>query len=218
MPLDQFYKLIENSTEIWDSGIGFLVMIFTGIQTFIVVVAFKEGRKYLHQHREKIKEERRLEVIYNTMKFTKNYISWLMILYRIPISIKEKMVKGSLTESKAALKIIEEYISKRNQYYEKNELHTDIDLNVKILGEKNISRVWNNLSEAVSAIDHKFEDLGNPDHGLDPDKIRKKVMAIPNGMLDQNYDESRQALSSYKKLMDLLLIEYRKKITPKELL
>lgn len=57
MTLEQLSSLITNSTEIFLVGIGFLAMIFTGIQAFLLYKALVVAEKFESQHIMKLKIE-----------------------------------------------------------------------------------------------------------------------------------------------------------------
>lgn len=143
MNLDEFSTLITNSTELLGLGISVVIMMFTGIQVFLLFKAFEVGNKYLAHHKEKTTIDRELGLIYDSMK----KIHELRQIWFYWSAIEEDVYNQANWNDELAFPMIE-LIGKefRRKHLEKEEEWKDIRMslrvNFKLLNNEKINRAF----------------------------------------------------------------------------
>lgn len=77
--------------QLMETWLAFLTAVFTGISLFLVWKGYLLAKDYLGQHRDKVKEEKRIELIYET-KIKLSEIRFLYDeLYSIPFEVRKNI-------------------------------------------------------------------------------------------------------------------------------
>lgn len=135
------------NTEFWTVVInGSANLIIAGVaiaQLILLFLTFKIGSNFLNDHRKKIKEERRLELI----KSAKDKITLFNIIanriYDIPSSLLRNLEDDSFDTSSLINHFFQDfYFNKKEDKNKINELSAEVSTNLILLNRKDLQEKW----------------------------------------------------------------------------
>lgn len=185
-------------------------------QVIIGITALFLGGNYLRVHNKKIKEERRLQFIYDAKKLLYDLRESSINLYEFPI---ELIPKSKIERFFTPSKLLEDYItnflikekekSSKNSHI-RNEIHTLLSLtqNEDIIKDFNL---YINIYKEIEK-SYKFARFIMENNTTETD-IQNAINRIPLSFNSKDFEATKSEEYLYLKIQEKLTKEYLKKIS-----
>ncbi|MBD8487532.1 hypothetical protein IFO69_02110 [Echinicola sp. CAU 1574] len=193
-------------------------MIFTGIQTILIVYAFIEGKKYLKKYADQVKLEEKISTITETYRALFEFLSVtddVLTLGSFEEYEKLKVPTQTNDQLKPQLDLfLQRYeVNSNTHKSESRRLQGLIDANLVVIDNMEFHRLWNDVLE-------KFKDILSPlnDYrthvrygGFTLIDLHEIARDIPNGAFSTSHSQAQKFRGSISVLKSALS-EYRKNI------
>jgi hypothetical protein len=186
------------------------------VQVIIGITALILGGNYLKVHNKKIKEERRLQFIYDAKKLLFDLRESSINLYEFPIELipKSKIEKlftpSKLLEDHITNFLIKEKEKSRKISHIKNEILTLLSLTQN----KDIIKDFNSYIDIYKEIEKSYKSarfiIENYTTEVD---IQNAINKIPLSFDSKDFEATKSEEDLYSKIQEKLTKEYLKKIS-----
>lgn len=150
MEFNEWVSTIDNASSIFMAGMMLLQTIFIG-------AGFWLGNDYLKKHRQKVKQEKELTLIYDILNLMKKYRLLLNKAYGVPFLMGKKIDQAG---DKANETILEWFCFLRDNYDKERELIVEneaiIYTNFQLIGRENLNKKWNDINMSFKHLEHIY--------------------------------------------------------------
>jgi hypothetical protein len=190
MEFNEWVATIDNATSVFMAGMVLIQTIFIGFGLWI-------GKDYLNQHKEKIKKERELEMIYDTMVILGETMKIYANLFSISQYLENAGIKSIYQEYEKSLE--------KNQDLRLLEIKTKI--NLALIGDEASRKYNDRMIDFLEKIEDLYLELGralSENNFLEDEKILKIYQLIPKSLADDKNKLSLGLINSYALTLNAL--------------
>lgn len=183
MDFNQWVSTVDNASSIFMAGMAL-------IQTIIIGAGFYFGADFLKQHKEKIKKERELEMIYDTMVILGETIKIYANLFSIT----------QYSENTGVLSIYQAYEKSLEKNQNLRLLEIKAKINLELIGDEASRKYNDRMIDFLEKIEDLYLELGralSENNFLEDEKILKIYQLIPKSLADDKNKLSLGLINSY---------------------
>ncbi|WBL42403.1 hypothetical protein PBT90_20375 [Algoriphagus halophytocola] len=191
----------------WQELINYLNMIAEWIQVIFTGVGLILAFGYLRQHAKKVRLERSYSLVHGCMVKISKYVGQYHLFYKQSAAPRYKVMLKETSPVEAIDEIYDKYYELKRDLVDIDLLNFEIDAEIKLISNSRITALWVDLLDKHEAIGSIYENIYSAKG--DQEKCDDLIWDLPDGLLNKNHSLSIEFLTSYRRLMDSLLIFYR---------
>lgn len=201
---NEFWATVVNSSANW------VVAAAIVIQTALFYITYKFGFRYLSNHREKVKEERRLELIKSTKEKITLFIITANRVYDIPQSLINKLDDPIWSTTSLIENFFKDFYSKNtSDKIRLEELAAEVTTNLILLIRNDLQIKWSESHLNTNGIDLFYAVKKDViERSRDEQEKKRQFLMIPRSFTNGNHYLNSESRSLVKDFQDELTKMY----------